>query len=92
MPDYEAHPDYPVLVHRARRRRYETHCDGCLNPLPGEFRWSELNQSWMCGAMLVGPYVAIITDESGSEWGVAHDTHDCIDQAAENLLSEDFND
>ena len=90
-------PDYQFLdgidhwmYHVARQQPYEKNCDGCLKPLPGELKWNETNQCYMFGAMMVGPFIAVITDRSGSENGTAHNDETCIEQAMTNLDDENY--
>lgn len=86
MPDYTIVDGYEhYMYHVARQQPYETNCYGCSARLPGELKWNETNQRYMFGAMLVGPYVAVITDRSGSEQATTHNEGECIALACELL-------
>ena len=90
MTDYTVVEENPNFMHHeVRRQRLDALCDGCSTPLPGEFHYSTVNKQWMCGAMLVGPYVTEITDRSGSAYGVVHRNDAvCIDRAIESYELE----
>lgn len=89
MVEYITNEDYPqYMYHVARRQPTESVCEACTDPLPGELKWSETNKCFMFGAMMVGPFVAVITDRSGSEQATVHNDTDCILAMMESLQED----
>ena len=81
VPDYEPIPDSPFLKFEARQMPYERTCFGCQQEFDEQPTWNETNQCLMFGAMLVGPFRTVITDQSGSEQCITHNDERCINKA-----------